>query len=212
MSSILFQVNIRAIAVETQFAGETMEGSRQGILWYPFYIHKDGIFWYPSIRRDVILWYPFICRDDIHQYLFTCRDGIHRYSFICRDDILWYQSTIDCREEIHQLLTDKGFTHLGSISRVGSPQLIWIVHIFFYKLQDDVYVKLEADGVSPRISLQEVAAASGRPRGCVYFRWGIETQTQTRDTRDTQIDPGGAPTSGQGMRHRNTKETCRQQQ
>ena len=44
--------------------------------------------------------------------------------------------------------------------------------IFICDLQDDVYVKLEAGGMSPRISLQEVAAASGRPRGCVYFRWG----------------------------------------
>ena len=42
--------------------------------------------------------------------------------------------------------------------------------IFICEFQDDVYVKLEADGMSPRISLQEVAAASGRPRGCVYFR------------------------------------------
>ena len=42
--------------------------------------------------------------------------------------------------------------------------------IFFRELQDDVFVKLEAGGMSPRISLQEVAAASGRPRGCVYFR------------------------------------------
>ena len=97
------------------------------------------------------------------------------------------------------MLTDKGFTHLGSISRVGSPQLIWIVHIFFYKLQDDVYVKLEADGVSPRISLQEVAAASGRPRGCVYFRWGLGTQTHTRDTQRDTERPRGVPSSGQGM-------------
>ena len=51
---ILWQVDIRAITVETQFAGETMEGSR---------------------------------------------------------------------EDIHQLLTSKGFTHLGAISRVGNVYL-----------------------------------------------------------------------------------------
>ena len=117
MVILLWQVNIRAITVETQFAGETMEGSR---------------------------------------------------------------------EDIHRLLTSKGFTHLGAISRVchSKQRLLMprIVHnspfksdtaqqvIFICEFQDDVYVKLEADGMSPRISLQEVAAASGRPRGCVYFR------------------------------------------
>ena len=123
MVILLWQVNIRAITVETQFAGETMEGSR---------------------------------------------------------------------EDIHRLLTSTGFTHLGAISRVCHSKqrllmprvsfLSRIVHnspfksdtaqqvIFICELQDDVYVKLEADGMSPRISLQEVAAASGRPRGCVYFR------------------------------------------
>ena len=40
----------------------------------------------------------------------------------------------------------------------------------YYAFQDDVYVKLEAGGMSPKILLQEVANASGRPRGCVYFR------------------------------------------
>ena len=117
MVILLWQVNIRAITVETQFAGETMEGS-------------------------------------------------------------W--------EDIHRLLTSKGFTHIGAISRVAQSKqrllMPRIVHnspfksdtaqqfIFICEFQDDVFVKLEADGMSPRISLQEVAAASGRPRGCVYFR------------------------------------------
>ena len=55
------------------------------------------------------------------------------------------------REDIIQLLTDLGYTHLDTISR------------------DDVFVKLEPGGVSPKITAEEVLKKSNE-RHCVYFR------------------------------------------
>ena len=56
------------------------------------------------------------------------------------------------RADIHRLLTSVGYLHLASISR------------------DDVYVRLEVGGRSPRPKLEEVARKTGRRRGCVLFR------------------------------------------
>ena len=55
------------------------------------------------------------------------------------------------RQDIIQLLTSLGYTHLDSISR------------------DDIFVKLEQGGVSPKITVEEVFKKS-KERQCVYFR------------------------------------------
>jgi hypothetical protein len=73
------------------------------------------------------------------------------------------------RADIHQLLTSVGFLHLEQISR------------------DDVYVRLEPGGHSPRPMLAEVASKTGRGRGCVLFRVPssrLETWCQETNPRD----------------------------